>query len=202
MKKTIMVGSIIACFLMLMIPNISAVEYTTAESLLKEKIITSNENQIIDFNKRISNTNSKIIVNNILSIIQTLQNNFFNKILTIFVIIYSIITTIIGVIISSYLSDYGLSIWSELMTNFIGPEGPQNIIELMISIISLVFILELSSFISLAPYILMYSLLVKKGVDSKIIFFYIAAGTITDFIMIILEKLNIFNPIKANLVSN
>jgi hypothetical protein len=202
MKKTIMVGSIIACFLMLMIPNISAVEYTTAESLLKEKIITSNENQIIDFNKRISNTNSKIIVNNILSIIQTLQNNFFNKILTIFVIIYSIITTIIGVIISSYLSDYGLSIWSELMTNFIGPEGPQNIIELMISMISLVFILELSSFISLAPYILMYSLLVKKGVDSKIIFFYIAAGTITDFIMIILEKLNIFNPIKANLVSN
>lgn len=202
MKKTIMVGSIIACFLMLMIPNISAVEYTTAESLLKEKIITSNENQIIDFNKRISNTNSKIIVNNILSIIQTLQNNFFNKILTIFVIIYSIITTIIGVIISSYLSDYGLSIWSELMTNFIGPEGPQNIIELMISMISLVFILELSSFISLAPYILMYSLLVKKGVDNKIIFFYLVAGTITDFIMIILEKLNIFNPIKANLVSN
>jgi hypothetical protein len=29
MKKSILIGSLIACFLMLMIPNISAVEYTT-----------------------------------------------------------------------------------------------------------------------------------------------------------------------------
>ncbi len=89
MKKIIIFGTFLAVFLMLMIPNISAVEYQKAIDVNKSYIFQDYENKGLDLNKLIE-TYQKIDSNKLKNIDYNLYE-LFNIILNIYGIVSNFI---------------------------------------------------------------------------------------------------------------
>lgn len=99
MKKTIVFGSILTCFLMLVVPSIPAVEYHSAveanEAYLMEKIRNLDASNV---EKKLSNINLETLIEKIRGKIDSLDGPFPNCILAILFILIAIISTILATI--------------------------------------------------------------------------------------------------------
>lgn len=98
MRKTILFGSLIACFLMLMVPNVSAIEYQTVEDAfetqLLEKIQYINYD---DLREQIKEINSKDVLETITEKLVD-DNPQPGIIITLLFIVIAIIATILATI--------------------------------------------------------------------------------------------------------
>ena len=99
MKKTIVFGSMLACFLMLVVPSIPAVEYRSAMEVNEAYIMEKIKNlDVSNFEKKISNVNPETLMEKLRGKIDSLDDPLPNCILALLFILIAIISTILATI--------------------------------------------------------------------------------------------------------
>ena len=210
----IIIVSIFVCFLILMIPNVSAIEVNAVETTIKEKISTYEKNiqSFIANNKETQNQQQTTIAD-ILKQLAQMKNNggTLNNIISIFLFIYFFVFTTLGhfayrimVTISRNLG-YPLMnlIFDGILYKLFGPDFPTNKIQTIIGISIILICMESFAIVSMLPVYLMMLLLGNTGfvnsMTEKTLLFSMLFPVLLSFLFTtILEKLG-YIPISTSL---
>ncbi|RLF39852.1 MAG: hypothetical protein DRN12_06385 [Thermoplasmata archaeon] len=102
MKKTIVFGSLVACFLMLVVPSIPAVEYHSAIEANEAYFMGKIKNlENYDIEKKLSNINIETFMEKARDKIKSLNGALPNCILALLFILIAIISTVLATIASA-----------------------------------------------------------------------------------------------------
>ena len=115
-KKTIVFGSLLAVFLMLMIPNVSALEYNVAESAIREKI-----SEKIEYNE--------------MKLKEKTDLSAYEKIILTFFILLGIYALIKGEVISIFLQILIFGFSGDFLADFLLSQGVNPFLLLVIEMI-------------------------------------------------------------------
>ena len=81
-KRTIVFGSVFTCFILLMIPNISATQYNQMKEVIEYKFQVNDYNfrNLVESKSQFDNNDTDFIDEILINIIENILNNYFKKI--------------------------------------------------------------------------------------------------------------------------